>query len=77
MKISLITICYNSAQYIRSAIESVLAQTYPDIEYIVVDGKSTDHTMEIVKSYEQVFAGRMKWVSEPDHGLYDAINKGM
>ena len=77
MKISLITICYNSKQYIHSAIESVLAQTYPDIEYIVVDGNSDDNIVEILKRYEQSFNGRLFWISEPDKGIYDAINKGI
>ena len=77
MKISIITVCYNSEKYIRSAIESVLNQTYKDIEYIVVDGNSTDNTMVIVKSYEPEFKGRMRWISEPDKGLYDAMNKGI
>ena len=77
MKISLITVCYNSEKYIRSAIESVLNQTYKDIEYIIVDGGSTDTTMDIVKSYEPEFNGRMRWISEKDNGLYDAMNKGI
>jgi len=77
MKISIITVCYNSEKYIRSAIESVLNQTYSDIEYIVVDGLSKDSTMGVVKSYEPLFDGRMKWVSEKDSGIYDAMNKGI
>jgi glycosyltransferase len=77
MKISIITICYNSEKYIRSAIESVLNQTYENIEYIIVDGMSKDTTMNIVKSYEPKFNGRMKWISEKDHGIYDAMNKGI
>jgi glycosyltransferase involved in cell wall biosynthesis len=77
MKISIITICYNSAHYLASAIESVLQQTYPDIEYILVDGNSNDHTVDIIKDYEVAFPGRLKWISEPDNGLYDAMNKGI
>ena len=77
MKISLITVCRNSEQYIRTAIESVLRQTYPDIEYIIVDGNSTDGTIDMIRSYEPAFGGRLKWISEPDEGLYDAINKGI
>jgi glycosyltransferase involved in cell wall biosynthesis len=77
MKISIITVCYNSEKYIRSAIESVLNQTYGDIEYIVVDGKSTDSTVGIIQSYEPLFNGRMKWISEKDNGIYDAMNKGI
>ena len=77
MKISIITVCYNSEKYISSAIESVLNQTYGDIEYIIVDGGSADTTINIVKSYEPLFKGRMKWVSENDNGIYDAMNKGI
>jgi glycosyltransferase involved in cell wall biosynthesis len=77
MLISLITITYNSEKYLRDTIESVLRQDYPDIEYIVVDGASKDATLDIVKSYEPQFNGRMKWISEPDKGLYDALNKGI
>lgn len=77
MKFSIITVCYNSEKYIGSAIESVLSQTYKDIEYIVVDGQSNDGTIEIVRSYEPQFGGRMRWISEPDKGIYDAMNKGI
>ena len=77
MKISIITVSYNSASSIRDTIESVLSQTYTDIEYIVVDGQSTDDTLEIIKEYELKFRGRMRWVSEKDKGMYDAMNKGV
>ena len=77
MKISLITVCYNSAAVIRTALESVLRQTWPEVEYWVVDGGSTDGTLEIIREYEPKFGGRMRWVSEPDRGMYDAINKGI
>ncbi len=77
MKISIITVCYNSEKYIRFAIESVLNQTYENIEYIIVDGKSTDGTVDILKSYESLFNGRMRWISEKDSGIYDAMNKGI
>lgn len=77
MKISLITVTYNSASTLRDTIQSVLAQTYKNIEYIVVDGLSKDNTMDIVREYEPQFEGRMKWVSEKDCGLYDAMNKGV
>ena len=77
LKISIITICFNSEKYIHTAFESVLKQTYPDIEYIVIDGKSADNTVEIIQQHETLFNGRMKWISEPDKGLYDAMNKGI
>ncbi len=77
MRVSIITSCYNSESYIRSAIEAVLNQDYADIEYLVIDGGSKDSTMDIVRSYEPEFAGRLKWISEPDNGLYDALNKGL
>ena len=77
MKISVITATYNSGATVRDTMESVLRQTYGDVEYIVIDGSSTDGTMDIVKEYEPRFQGRMKWISEPDKGIYDAMNKGI
>lgn len=77
MKISIITVCYNSSLTIQDTIQSVLFQTYSDIEYIVIDGLSNDDTVDIVKQYEPQFNGRMRWVSEKDKGLYDAMNKGI
>lgn len=74
---TIITVCYNSETTIRRTFESVLHQTYENIEYIVVDGQSTDNTVSIIKEYEPLFEGRMKWVSEPDQGIYDAMNKGI
>lgn len=72
--ISIITVVYNSEKFIRATIESVLSQTYRGIEYIIIDGKSKDRTMDIVSEY----AGRIaQIVSEPDKGLYDAMNKGL
>lgn len=77
MKISLITVSYNSAATIRDTFNSVLAQTYDNIEYIVVDGASSDGTVDIIREYEPLFNGRMRWISEKDSGLYDAMNKGL
>lgn len=81
MKISIITVVYNNEKYIEEAISSVLKQTYDDIEYIIVDGKSQDRTWEIVQSISQHTSGQKhrisKAISEKDAGLYDAINKGI
>lgn len=74
MKISVITITYNSEKTLRDTIESVLGQTYKDIEYIIVDGKSKDSTCDIVREYGDRIS---KFVSEKDNGLYDALNKGI
>ena len=76
-KVSIITVCYNSAATIRRTIESVLQQTYRDIEYIIVDGASKDETLSIIKEYQGVFGNQIKLVSEPDEGIYDAMNKGI
>lgn len=77
MKISLITATFNSAKTLRDTMQSVLNQTFKDVEYIIVDGKSKDETMNIVKEFEPLFEGRLRWVSEPDKGIYDAMNKGI
>lgn len=77
MKVSIITVAKNSKTTIEDSIKSVLGQTYPDIEYIVVDGCSSDGTLDIIKQYEHVFNGRMRWISEQDKGIYDAMNKGI
>ena len=74
MKISIITVSYNSAATIRDTILSVQAQTYKPVEYIIVDGKSKDDTAEIIQSFG---AGISQFISEPDKGLYDAMNKGI
>lgn len=74
MKISIITSCYNREKTIRGAIESVLSQDYTDIEYIVVDGASTDGSLAIINEYKNRIS---KIISEPDHGMYEAINKGI
>ena len=73
-KVTIVTACLNSERYIKETIESVLAQTYPNIEYIVIDGQSTDSTPEIIRHYAERLS---YWVSEPDTGMYQAINKGI
>lgn len=77
MKISIITATYNSQETLADTFDSVLKQTYQDFEYIVIDGKSTDGTIDIIKSYESKFGNKMRWISEPDRGIYDAMNKGI
>lgn len=74
MKISIITITYNSESTIRDTIKSVISQNYDDIEYIIVDGLSSDSTLNIVNEYQNKIS---KVISEKDHGLYDALNKGI
>ena len=73
-KFSIITITYNAEQWLERTILSVLSQSYTNVEYIVIDGASTDRTVELIKQYE---AGISYWVSEPDQGLYDAMNKAI
>ncbi len=77
MKLTLITTTYNSETTLRDAFSSVLGQSFADMEYIVVDGASTDGTLDIIKEYAVQFEGKMKWLSERDCGLYDAMNKGL
>ena len=74
MRVSIVTVCYNRARTIRETIESVLEQDYPDIEYIIVDGASTDGTIDIINEYKDK---TFRILSEPDHGMYEAINKGI
>ncbi len=80
MKVSIITVAFNSEKTIARTIESVLNQTYTDLQYIVIDGKSTDHTVAIAHDYSDRFRKKgMEYlvVSERDHGIYDAMNKGL
>lgn len=74
MKISIITVCWNASATLEETIKSVASQTYNNIEYIIVDGGSTDSSVDIIKKYTNVID---KWVSEKDKGLYDAMNKGV
>lgn len=77
MKVSVITATWNSVATLRDTLESVLGQTYPHIEHIIVDGGSTDGTLELIREYEPRYNGRLRYVSEPDKGIYDAMNKGI
>lgn len=74
MKVSIITVTYNSEKYLRQCIESVISQKYPDIEYIVIDGQSNDRTIDILETQGNHIS---ILVSEPDNGIYDAMNKGI
>lgn len=86
MKISVITVTYNAENWIEGTILSILNQSTPDFEYLIIDGKSKDGTLDIIKKYEQKIINReyasisienFHWISEPDKGLYDAMNKGI
>lgn len=77
MKISLITVTYNSDITLKTTLDSIIEQSHTDYEYIVVDGASKDNTVELIKKYEPKFKNKLKWISEPDKGLYDAMNKGI
>jgi glycosyltransferase len=74
MKVSLITVTFNSGSYLEDCIASVIRQSHKDIEHIIIDGKSWDNTLDIIKKNESYIT---KWISETDRGMYDAINKGM
>ena len=80
MLVTIVTVCYNSEKTVHKAIESVLRQTYPEIEYIVVDGASKDNTVAVAKEYESRFQEKgyqYRIISEKDNGIYDAMNKGI
>ena len=84
MKLSIITINYNNAEGLRKTLASVAAQTYPNIEHIIVDGGSTDGSVDVIREYESTLtsslsplSSRLKWLSEKDTGIYNAMNKGI
>lgn len=77
MKISIITATYNRADTIRDTIESIIGQSYKDWEHIIIDGASTDKTLEVINEYKDQYNGRLKLISEKDQGIYDAMNKGI
>lgn len=79
-KFSIITVCFNAETTIKNTINSVLAQTIQNFEYIIIDGKSTDKTVKVIKSFKEQFRAKnisYTWISEPDQGIYDAFNKGV
>jgi glycosyltransferase involved in cell wall biosynthesis len=73
-RVSIITVVYNGVAHLEKTIQSVLSQTYPHIEYIIIDGGSTDGTLDIIRQYDDKLD---YWISEPDNGIYDAMNKGI
>lgn len=75
--VSIITVCFNSEKHLEQTIQSVLAQTYAPIEYILIDGQSKDRTLDIIKTYAERHSDRIRYVSEPDRGIYEAMNKGL
>jgi len=77
MKLSIVTVTLNRAAHLDATFRSLLAQTNRDWEYIVVDGWSHDNTVDLLRSYSEVLGPRLRWVSEPDNGIYDAMNKGI
>lgn len=73
--ISVITVCLNAEHLLKQTIDSVLGQTFDDYEYIIIDGGSEDHTIDVIKQYQD--HPHVRWISEPDKGIYDAMNKGV
>lgn len=73
-KVSIVTACYNSEKYLEKCIMSIMSQTYDNVEHIIIDGGSNDKTLDIIKKYEKKY--NMRWISEKDNGMYDAISKG-
>lgn len=79
LKISVVTVCYNSERTIRKTFDSIINQTNQDFEYIVIDGASSDNTVQLIKDFSESgkFKGVFRYISEPDEGIYDAMNKGI
>lgn len=77
MKISIITATYNSKRTLRDTLESVLSQTFSDYEHIIIDGDSKDGSLDLIRTYSPKFGDKLKVISEPDQGIYDAMNKGI
>ena len=75
--VSIVTVTFNSATTLGDTIRSVAQQTYPYLEHVIVDGGSTDGTIDLIRAAQEAAPGRMRWVSEPDDGIYDAMNKGI
>ena len=76
-KVSVVTTTYNDIENLKRILAEVKKQTYPNIEHIIVDGGSTDGTVDLLKELEEKEPGRISWMSEKDNGIYDAINKGI
>lgn len=76
-KVSIVTATYNDKESLKKTIRQVQSQDYENIEYIIVDGGSADGTLEVIREAEGTFGERLKWISEPDKGIYDALNKGL
>lgn len=77
MKLSIITINCNNAAGLEKTVQSVASQTFKEFEYVVVDGASTDNSVDVIKRLAPLFSDRLKWISEPDKGIYNAMNKGL
>ena len=76
-KVSIITTTYNDAKNLQRIMEEVAGQDYKNLEYIIVDGGSTDGTIELIQQMEERLPKKVRWISEPDSGIYDALNKGI
>ena len=76
-KLTVITVCYNASSALEKTIKSIESQICKEFEYLIIDGGSKDETLSIIKKYEPLFGNRLKWISEPDKGIYDAMNKGI